>query len=108
MECEPQLGELGQAFMSYAESCAKRDDLLLKRAQQLEGRVLALELIVRALIRSGAARPDFRSTVLQTLDGEFSDRVGPASSHVDVVAAFVSTLQDFLPECEAKILNLKH
>jgi len=42
MECEPQLGELGQAFMSSAESCAKRDDLLLKRAQQLEGRVLAL------------------------------------------------------------------
>ena len=94
--------------MSYAESCADRDDLLLQRAQHLEGRVVALELVVRALIRSGAARPDFRSTVLQTLDEEFSNRIGSASSHVEVAAAFISTLQDLLPEREAKILKLKH
>ena len=108
MESEPPLGELGQAFMSYAESCSKRDDLLLQRAQHLEGRVLALELVVRALIRSGAAHPNLRSTVLQTLDEEFSNRVGSASSHMDVAAALISTLQDLLPEREAKILQLKH
>ena len=108
MGYEPPLGELGQAFMSYAGSCALADDQLLEHIQRLEGRVLALELVMRALVRGGAARPDFRSTVLQTLDEEFSNRVGSASSHMDVAAALISTLQDLLPEREAKILKLKH
>ncbi len=101
----PPLGELGQAFMSYAESCALADDQLLNSIQRLEGRVLALELIVRALVRGGAAPPDFRSTVLQMLDDEFSDRVGSTPSHVDAAVAFVTTLQDLLPEREATSLK---
>src|SRR5829696_6756345 len=102
MESERPLGELGQAFMGYAESCISADDQLLEHAQHLEGRVLALELVVRALIRSGAARPDFRSTVLETLDEEFSNRVGSASSHVDVAAALITALKDLLPERDTR------
>jgi hypothetical protein len=105
MGYEPPLGELGQAFMSYAGSCALADDQLLEHIQRLEGRVLALELVMRALVRGGAARPDFRSTVLQTLDAEFRDRIGSTSSHVNATAAFVSTLQDLLPEREATSLK---
>ena len=100
MGYEPQFGELGRAFMSYAESCMSADDHLLERAQRLEGRVLALELVVRALVRGGTVGPDLRSTVLQTLDEEFRDRVGSASSHADVTAALIATLQDLLPERE--------
>jgi hypothetical protein len=105
MGYEPLLGELGQAFMSYAGSCALADDQLLEHIQRLEGRVLALELVMRALVRGGAARPDFRSTVLQTLDAEFRDRIGSTSSQVNATAAFVSTLQDLLPEREATRLK---
>src|SRR5919112_1788444 len=84
MGYEPRFGELGQAFMSYAESCMAADDHLLERAQRLEGRVLALELVVRALVRGGTVGPDLRSTVLQTLDEEFRNRVGSASLWIGV------------------------
>jgi hypothetical protein len=98
MGCQPPAQELAHAFLDYAESCASADDQLLERIQRLEGRALALELVVKALVRDGAVGRNLRTTILHTLEREFSHCIGASSSYVEATAALVSTLLELLPE----------
>ena len=91
MGCEPPVGELAQTFMGYA-------DELRERFRRLDGRVLALEVIIATLVRDEVTGSELRRTVMQKLGAEIRHAIIANSSSLEAAAALVGTMLELLPE----------
>jgi len=94
----PPLGELAEAFTNFAEGVVSANKELREQIERLQGRAVALELVVKALVTEGNTGYDLLRVVLRELDREFTEAVGPSSPHVEAAAGFVSTLLELLPD----------
>ena len=90
MGCEPPVGELAQTFMGYA-------DELQERFRRLEGRVLALEVVIATLVRDEVTGSELRRTVMQKLGAEIRHAIIANSSSLEAAAALVGTMLELLP-----------
>ena len=95
MGCEPPVGELAQTFMGYA-------DELQERFRRLEGRVLALEVVIATLVRDEVTGSELRRTVMQKLGAEIRHAIIANSSSLEAASALIGTVLKLLPEDEAE------
>ena len=91
-------GELAQALLSFAESVTSAHNELRQQIERLQGRALALELVVNALVGEGNTGYNLLRSVLRELDRELIEGGDPSPPHVEAAAGFVSTLLELLPD----------
>jgi hypothetical protein len=96
MEGEPpQVGDLAQAFTGYA-------DQVQGQFRRLERRVLALEVVIRTLVRDEVTGSELRRAVIQWAGDEIRHCIVANSSNLQAAAAFLGTMLELLPESKAE------
>jgi hypothetical protein len=96
MEGEPpQVSDLAKAFTGYA-------DQVQGRLRRLERRVLALEVVIKTLVRDEVTGSELRRAVIQWAGDEMRHCIVANSSNLKAAAAFLGTMLELLPESKAE------